>query len=217
MVKPSKTSQKNGSRASLKQSMITVKHPPQIQMTFSGSKTLRFTSTVAAKTVFTVTNVLDTLIVATSATTGSDLMESIRIKSIEMWAVDVNSSYAAPTTLTAEFVGNAAFGDTPTRIYSDTAVGPNEPAHLKCYPPANSSAGFWHSGYASDTLFVLNVVKGTIIDVTFDYVLSSDGYNSGPANPLIGATAGIIYSRGLDGIASASTKYPMAVGSYPAN
>jgi len=210
-MKKSSQNKRPLSRGNRNSGEVVVRHPPMIQMSFQGTKTLRFIASGVHKDIITVKNLLDTLIIATSATTGNDIFESIRLKSVEMWAQSASSA----VTLTLGFISNGVGGDAPTKIYSDTAMGPNEPAHLICRPPKNSSAGFWQSGFSTNQLFEINAVAATIIDVTFDYVLMTDSYVSAAANPLAGATAGILYARGLDGLGSGTSNYALAGGTYP--
>jgi hypothetical protein len=204
--------QRNGA----KPKSTAIFHPRPVVMNYRGSnQTLRFNSLSGATTSFTVKNILDTVFVATSATVGYELIESFRIRHIEIWVSPSSSN--VPVSCSIQYNSNGAFGNGPNRVYEDMCVGNAEPAHLKVAPPRNSLAGMWQNQQgATNALFTLFTPTGSVIDICFDYSIDV-GQMVQIANAAVGVNTGQIYGRGLDGIASATTNYPMVNGVYTTN
>jgi len=198
----------------VKQPSVNLSHPKQLSMIFTGSKTLRFLQSVGtSSTTFTAKNVLDTLLMASTAILGFDIIQSYRVRHVEVWAANATSNI--PVSVSVQFVATGTSGEAPTKVFTDTSIGASEPAHVKAIPPKDSASGFWQGQNSATNLFVINSPQGAIIDVCFEYCLLSEGASQAATNALVGATPGVLYGRGLDGVAIGATGYAMIPGSYP--
>jgi hypothetical protein len=113
-----------------------IPHPPPIQdFAIVHSTRLRFiTNTAVNTTTITFKNLLDTLLMCTSAVTAYDLFQLVKIRRVQMWAVPVIGN---ATTVVCEFVGAAVGQVGDGAIHTDTSMG-IDPAHVSCKPSARS-------------------------------------------------------------------------------
>lgn len=81
-----------------------------------------------------------------------------------------------------------------------------EPAHVVCTPGRDNACAFWQ-GSSTLVAFVVTNANETVIDVevTFRNAVVTP---VACANALVAGAVGQVYYRGLDGLASAATKYP---------
>jgi len=172
--------------------------PPPFVPTMSLSHRFRYVN--GANTgAFSITrgNMLNQILVATSAVTTVRLLQAVRLKSVEVWA-NPSALGAAPTTIEFEWLGENA----PSTLVSDTGMGVR-PAHVYSSPPPSSSNRWWSiSGSSeSDVLFSLLLPADCVIDVMTELrFVETEGPTAGeiPA----GAGLGVIYGDYLDGLAS---------------
>jgi hypothetical protein len=190
---------------SWKNSMIDgpIPHPKQINgQEIRHSTTLRYLTNAVTSIGITYQNLLDCLLVATTATAGTDLFQAVRIKAIEIWAAPVQgtlqSGYVEFSGTVAGFVGDHAY-------HTDTSLGV-QPLHIKCRPSKGSAASLWQISSAN-VAFILRTPASCVVDVQVEYRSQFINANTACQNALVGATAGIQYIRGLDGLASASTQF----------
>jgi len=182
-----------------------ISHPPQLpSYGITRDVRMRFAALAAAETNFTFQNLLDTILVATSATTATDLFEAVRINSIEIWAI---AALGTPATVIAIFDGTTVGAAGDQKTHTDTSVGV-EPAHVKARPDPRTQAGQFQANSAA-TAFILTVPAGAIIDVSMTLRQPVLGTVVASQNVLVGATAGAVYYRGLDGKTTALTNYPV--------
>jgi hypothetical protein len=201
---------KQKQRKMMVRSAMIVNHPPQIQSTLKGSTTLRFSAQNGGAYLISARDMLDTLLVGVSTTAAYDIFETIRIKHVELWGINVLTN--VPVTVSLQYYDNSNV-ETATKVFSDTSIGTTEAAHVKASPPSLSSAKFWQ-GNNSGNLFYIVVPQYAVIDVAFEYVLASGSYSQVAQNAIVGGSPGIIFARGLDGLASASTALPPVIGTY---
>jgi len=199
----SKKSKKTASKSPVLK-IERMEHPPQIQTyQVSHSARMRFTATAAAaSTVITFQNLLDAILVATTAIAGHDLFDLVKVRCLEVWS---QAALGTPSTATVAF--ETASGD--LAIHSDTSLG-IKPAYVIAVPSKKSLASFW-TGTAGGTCFLITCPAGSVIDVHLSYRTS----NFAPAltqNALVGAVIAEIYWRGLDGLAAAGTNFPPPAG-----
>jgi len=181
--------------------LMHVTHPPQIpSYTLRHSTKLRFVSSAAFDTVITWQNLLDTILVAATATTGFDVFETVKIRFVEVWAAPLLGS---AVSVSVAFAGLTAGQVGDQKIHTDTSMGV-QPAHVKARPDRKSLASDFQSSGATNA-FTLTVPAGAVIDValTFIGIFASA---KAAQNALVAATAGAFYVRGLDGLAVASTQ-----------
>jgi hypothetical protein len=142
--------------------------------------------------------------VATSATAVYDVFDAVRVNFVEIWAASV--SFGAPLNISLEFNGANTAGLTGTaKAYSDTVMS-GEPAHLLCKPGRQTASGMWNES-SSNVAWSMTLPVNAIIDVDmcFRNLVSPPQTAQVVA---VGATTGQFYYRGLDGVASATTKFP---------
>lgn len=169
---------------------------------------LRFqNATNGTATIILWRHLLDGIVLAATATTGFQLFDFVRIVKIEMWSV-TNSTLV--TTIGVDF------GDPVTGVEGDggsfesCSVGGAIPAHLKCRPNPKSQAALFHSA-STDTAFHIRTngaVGSCICEATLEFKNSVVLNPTAITNPLVAATPGELYFRGMDGLALATTAWP---------
>jgi hypothetical protein len=179
-----------------------ITHPPQIPSAgITRDVRLRFLANAAFAANITFQNLLDTILFAATATSGFDLFQAVRINSVEVWAAAVLGT-ASTVAVTFDGATVGAAGD--LILHTDTSMG-IQPAHVKAVPAPRTQAGqFQPSGSA--IAFLLEAPSGAVIDLSMTLRQPIDGNAVAAQNVLVAATAGVVYLRGLDGLASASTK-----------
>jgi hypothetical protein len=181
-----------------------IAHPPQLpSYGITRDVRLRFVSNAAFDASITFQNLLDTILLAVSATSGFDRFEGVRVNSVEAWAI---AAVGTPATAIVVFSGVTigAYGDQKT--HTDTSVGV-EPAHVKAKPDPLTQAGQFQLASA-DVAFSLDVPTGTVIDVSLSFRQPVAAEAVACQNVLVGATVGAVYYRGLDGKALSLTALP---------
>jgi hypothetical protein len=184
-----------------------ISHPLQLDgYQITHGVTLRFTTGAAVEQVITFQNLLDTFLMAVTATAGADIFLDVKVRHLELWAAPLLGSAvtvaAAFTGLTAGVVGDQL-------QHTDTSMG-IQPAHVRCRPSVRSLAATFQPSSGA-TAFTLNVPSGTVIDVGLTF-RGAFGVYVPVQNPLVAATGGAVYLRGLDGLAIATTKFtPVAL------
>lgn len=186
-------------------------HPPQInRLELTHSATLRFlsASVSAGRTNVTFQNLLDLMLVATTATVGIDLFQAVRVRRVRMWrAISGTTPSFTPTSLSLEFAGDTTGIVGDQDIHTDTSMGV-VPAHISARPSNNSLSSKWQVS-SNNTAFYMFAPTGTVIDVELSYRSQfGPNVNAAAQNALVGATAGTQYLRGLDGVAAATTNFP---------
>jgi hypothetical protein len=182
--------------------LVAFPHPPPIHNQITHHQRMRFRCTTAGSQSVTFTNLMDTMLVATSAVQGYDLWDSVRVNFIEMWSVPTSGV----TTVSVDFPGLSGVAAGDGTITSDTSVGLS-PAHIKCRPSRNSAAGEYQGQNAMTAFSLLACPLDAVIDVDCTFRNSSVAPVAA-AVALVGAQVGQFYYRGLDGQAIAGTKFP---------
>lgn len=182
-------------------------HPPQTTFQFSTERRMRFNVTTALQEqAFTFENLLDTIGVAKTTTAGQNLFTHVKVKAVEMWAVPVVGNVAL---VACQFVGSGSGAVGSGRVVSDTSMG-IQPAHIIARPERMSQVGQYQVSNAA-AAFELTAPVGTVIDVMVSFRNVLDNGAAAAANALVGATAGQVFYRGLDGNPIASTIVPPQV------
>lgn len=163
---------------------------------------VRYVTTGTVALAITYHNLLDSQLVATTAVAGFQYYDLVRIRAIEMWSY----SPSGTTTISLAYVGRAlgAVGD--DNAHTDTSIG-MEPAYLKAVPSKGSTASMFQPD-TTNTAFNIYCPTATIIDVHFSFRTALEG-NAPVAvtQALVGAQPGMMYFRGIDGAALASTLF----------
>jgi len=180
-----------------------ISHPPQLNgIELRHSVTLRYRATAAFSTFITFQNLLDTLLVATTAVAGTDLFQTVRIRRVRIWGM---LAVGAASSVSVEFAGVTAGIVGDQAIHTDTSMGV-QPAHVDAKPMTRSLASDFQvsSGAAA---MLISGPAGSVVDVELSFRSQYAVSNNAAANALVGATAGQQYIRGLDGLATAGTNF----------
>jgi hypothetical protein len=179
-----------------------ISHPPQLgNYLIKHSVRLRFIASAAFSTAITFANLLDSILIATGATVGSDLFHRVRVRGVEMWSI---AALGTQSSVSCQFVGatSPSFGD--GKYHTDTSMG-IEPAHVLARPDRLSLADLWQVS-GTQTAFLIEGDAGCVIDVLLSFQ-QLNNVNVAVTNALVGATPGLLYWRGLDGIAKATSNF----------
>lgn len=185
------------------QGMQVISHPPPIQeYAVRHSTRLRFVTNAAFVGNITFQNLLDTMITAITAVLGYDQFFAVKVRGVEVWA-DAVAGNASSVLVQFAGITGASFGD--QRLHTDTSMG-IQPAHVKCRPAPKTLAANFQSSTAAEA-FHLEVPSGAVVDVELTFVQSALIQATAAQNALVGATIGAPYWRGLDGVATAASKF----------
>lgn len=194
--------------------LVRTTHPPPIRPQASHRQKMRFMCDTSGTLTVSFTDLLDCLLVATTATQVFQQYDFVRVRLVEVWCA--STTLGSPITVGVQFNGGSSNGLTGDgRIISDTSMS-QEPAHVRARPDRRSQAGSWNTNNATSSAFTIVTPSQAIIDVECDY----RNEVSAPTlaqNVAVGATIGQFYYRGLDGIAFATTKYTPITGAQGAD
>lgn len=190
---------------------------PQVSDQLHTRMILRYSTTGlggSVATSVTFQNILDSWLVATSATTASQLFDFVKINRITVRAVPYisGSTLQAPScTVGVEFPGLVAGVGGSGNQASNTGEGTTYPAYVSLKPSRLSAASFWQ-GSSGNLAFVVratnidsSVAVGAIIDCDYSFKNSGDVNPASIASAVAGATTGEIYFGGIDGARLAAT------------
>lgn len=147
----------------------------------------------------TFQNLLDTILMLTTTTTGFDIFYTVRLRKVEVWSI---AAQGTPTTVRVVFDNSTLgqFGD--QKIHTDTSMG-IEPAHVLARPqPKSLLANFQLS--SANPAFSIECPAGSVIDVAMDF----RGIPAHPVpaqNAVAASGVGSWYFRGLDGLDKTTT------------
>jgi len=134
------------------------------------------------------------LCIGTNAAVAYRLLESMKIRRVEVWAA--NSAGNASNTITLEWTKTADFGG-PGKVVSDTALGIANVACVSTPPDKSSLASDW-IGTAANTLFQITLPQGAVLDLLVDISLFDTDAPVAVTAAVAGATVGKLYCRALD-------------------
>lgn len=128
-----------------------------------------------------------------------------------MWCA--NTSASASNTIICEWFTNNPYLGSSSKIYSDTAIGTTNVAHVHCKPPKESYSSAWLPNISADpyTVFNLTCPQGTIIDVNMTVELVDDEAPIAITGTISGASSGTLYTRPLDSIGVTPSLIPIGV------
>lgn len=200
----SKNSRGKVPRNQRKTGFEVISHPPQLNgIELRHSVTLRYRATAAATTTVTFQNLLDTLLVATTATAGTDLFQTVKIRRVRIWGIGALGATSTAVTLEFSGVTTGLVGD--QCIHTDVAMGV-QPAYVDARPSPKALCSEYQLSSAANA-FVMTVPVGAVIDLDLSFRSQFGTVNAAAQNALVGATAGTQYIRGLDGLGGAGTNY----------
>jgi len=205
MMKKQSKQNKTRARKGLRGGRMLISHPPELpSYGITRDVRMRFASLAFAATPITFQNLLDLVLVASGTTSAVDLFEAVRVNSVEIWAI---AALGTPTTVVLEFDGTTTGAAGDQKLHTDTSMGV-QPAHVKARPDRLTQAGQFQASSAN-VAFLVEVPAGAVIDVSLTLRQPVNGTVIAAQNPLVGATAGVVYYRGLDGKTTALTNYPV--------
>ncbi len=169
--------------------------PPSILVVTPQSFTVRYKTNATISSSVLFSDLFATYGIAVSTTSVVSLWESVRLRKIEMWGPSGSTIGVNPET-----TNNSQYGcRTISRI--DSSVSDAFNSHIVYRPQKNSVQDNWvqrdsASVSGNYTLVGLTAPINTIIDITFNCLLSND---LTLARVVAGATVGTIYSKTLGG------------------
>jgi hypothetical protein len=185
--------------------------PPPFLPTVKTEHKFRFTSgsMTGSNVMITRKQILNLLLMATSATTTVRLFQAVRLKRVRMWS-NPTALGQPPDACQLEWLGE----NSPSTVISDSSMGVR-PAHVNSLPPPSASNRWWSiSGQLeSDVLFALTFPANTIVDVTVSARLVEQESPTAGDIPA-GASLGQLYGDYLDGITS-SILSPIGLNQLP--
>jgi hypothetical protein len=195
-----------GGRANQGRDNQIIAHPPAIR-TYGITRDvrIRFVSNAAFAGSITFQNLLDLVLVGTSATLLADLFFAVRCNSVELFSLP---AIGGASTVTLIYSGATVGASGDQKTYTDTSMG-IEPAHVKASPDRLTQAGQFQPSSA-DVAFTMQIPTGTVVDVSLTLRNPIDG--AGPLaaqNSGVAVNIGQLYYRGLDGKAVATTQLPV--------
>lgn len=176
-------------------------NPPSINISAKIKTKLRFVVQTTGNYAITAHNIADLLNFPTAAgATAYRLTNAYRIRAIEFWAPP--SSSGQPVSVQFQWVGNTVGAADQSVVFSDTALGQDKPAHIRCVPPRNTSHANWQVGNTA-TVCQFGCVVGTLIDLTIEYTLS-DVYSAVTATTTVPTTGAVnqLCCKSLDGLST---------------
>jgi len=178
--------------------------PPQLDnVNPSYRHTYRFSMTNATVNISS-TNILLALGGVQNSTLNSvsAWCGSFKLHSIKMWAPSASNALAIASVVWE----GGSFG--VSKRVQDASISITTPATLSTSPPQGCTASFWQSTNAANALFSISTnVSNTIVDVDVESRMS-DNQNAQPtATTVAGGASGTILYMGLDGLASATSKF----------
>lgn len=188
-----------------------IPHPPAANTALIHKARLRFITNAAFAGNIQWNHILDTINVATTATAATDLFWMVRVKRIQIWVNGLtNTSQSIELTFTGLSTGIP--GD--EQMHTDMSMGV-EPAYIDARPSAKSMASLFQSS-TNQVAWFMDIPAAAVVDLTCEFRNNFVGTAAAVTNAPVGATAGAVYLRGLDGQAAATSKFT-PVGSTNVN
>jgi hypothetical protein len=184
---------------------MIIPHPMQINdYSLVHAVRLRYECISSAAQLITFQNLLDTWLVAVSATQGFDVFDVVKIRAVEAWAAPtggIGTSY-----VTVNFPGNQTGQLGDFRVQTANSMG-LEPGYLYAAPNKMSQAAQWQVTSAAGA-FSIQTTGGTIVDLHLSFRGGLTGFSPVACqNALVGATTGQEYLRGFDGQVAGASKW----------
>ena len=194
---------------------LSIPNPGALQATGIPTVPMKLKFNVGTASTSTVTwaMIMDTVVFATTTTTLYDLFYSVRLHSVELWLPPAQAGIATSAQASIAF-------DSPTqgdqRLWVCYA-GPNG-GYLKAKPSAHSLNGLtWQNSSAVGAFTVNNLPVGALVQLNVTFrTRMGPGSAIAAAQAGSGLQVGVVYFRGMDGLAISSTKFPPVPASYAA-
>lgn len=190
---------------------------PEVRDQLEHRITMRYSTTGTGGAVFTAVtfqNILDSWLIATSATTAVQLFDFVKINKVTVRAIPyapIATVEVPSVTVGIEFPGLVVGVQGAGNQVSNTGQGDAFPAYCELRPGRMASAGFWQASTGNVAFAVRatnndgSVCVGAIIDCDYSFKNSGDVNPAAIASAIAGATTGELYFGGLDGARLAAT------------
>lgn len=201
-MKRNNNSNKRAPKGSRKPMRELISHPPQLNgIELRHGVTMRFITTGACDNDITFQNLLDTYLVGTGAATVAQVFQSVKIRRVQVWALPAIGGASA---VSVEFSGATAGIVGDQVIHTDVSMGV-QPAHVSCRPSKRALAAEFQ---LSSTAIAMHIVcpTGSVVDCELTFH-GQFGASTAAQNAGVSTSAGVFYLRGLDGLATATTKF----------
>ncbi len=185
---------------------VDVSHPPPLRYSLEQRRTLRFVSSAGlANVAVTFRNLLDTILIATTALAPFDLYDLVKVNRVTLWAI----APVGGTSITSMISFQTATGD--NELHTETTLGQAIPLRISAVPSKRSLASFFTGPVATTAFVIQSNAIGTVVDVDLTF-RDLPGTAMAAANASVGATVGAVYYRGLDGLAFGLSTIPPVAG-----
>jgi hypothetical protein len=196
-----KSSQQRGMERSSRHLLM----PPQILTVKTMSGVTRYLDSTGANGNFTVADLLGLPgIVAATAVLGYGIALACRLKKVEVWSPVTTAGSTISCTITddSNLVGSldGVFGGVPV-VIQDSSMSYDRPAHIVFNPKSTRLSGAWLNTNMVQTqrLFLLQEPVGSIVDIHFEFVISTAFLQPSTSIVLVGATPGVMYKHPVIG------------------
>lgn len=191
-------------------SVVQADDPAPINTVFRVRKTAAWqvNGTVGSPTsaaFITNKNLMDAVAsVAISATAAVQLFSAIKVHKATLYIPPAGLSTVQQGLL--EFPGSGTTNISgPSNRRLDVTVGDSQIGKVSRKPTKDSSQAFWQSSSTFNFL-QLQAVAGCVLYIDFSADIT-DGTPINTTAALVGATSGLVYQLGLDGLPQATSKY----------
>jgi hypothetical protein len=166
------------------------------------------TSAVSAGNI-TNTDLLDLKCVATSATAASRILQAVKLKSVDMWCTSVSDT--ATNSIECQMLTTNPYFGSMSKVFSDSAMGVSDIAHVHAVPPVGSFSGDWVPNIAGTSypLFQLTCPDGCIVDIVVLVQFKEEETATSVTGTVAAATAGILYTRALNSSTNVNSLVPI--------
>jgi hypothetical protein len=177
-----------------------IPNPPPWSPTTSVPLHLRFILATAGVSdlAISITDLLNLRCLASTAVLAFRIFDAVKLRKVEAWCA--NTAATASNTIEIEFLSSNPYFSDDSKIFSDTAVGVTNVAHVVAKPNPFGMSAAWFSGASNSfTIFNLTAPQGTVIDVHLTGRMIDDEPKLPNAGITVAAaTAGTAYCLYLD-------------------
>jgi hypothetical protein len=174
--------------------------PPPFKAIPERSGKVRFIATAGVSGDFTQLDLFDLPgCSAQTAISGIPISQAVRLRKVEVWApVQTAGSTTTCSLFDDSGAAGTALGGLP-EVISDSSMSFDRPAHLVwTTKPTRPSGGWWTVASTSISRVLFNLIcpLGSVVDVSFDFVINLTAQAGlAPAVVIVGATPGDLFNR----------------------
>lgn len=157
----------------------------------------RYSTTAAILGNLKISDLLGSLVMAASPTVGYSLLDTVKLKRIQVWSPVVTQGTVVSIIISPSTVdsGNNCYNDIRKQI-TDSSQAIDEVAYVNYATKVTLPSGSWHASTSVDTnLFEMQFPAGSIMDLDLVGLLNTYGGPNGFTSTLVAATVGTQYAR----------------------